>query len=98
MPLHRFAGALDAIAHSGPAAAVVLAQFAQQGGTLVARQRPDIGPAHCRGCDRDARTDVQLNAQRETVAALPEVNHAETIAAADCDRAAGLAHDLLAVR
>jgi hypothetical protein len=38
-----------------------------------------------------------LNTQRLT-AALAEVNHAETVAATDGDRAPGLAHDFLAER
>ena len=94
---HGFAGAFDAVAHLGPAAAVMLAQFAQQGGALVGRQRPDIGPAHRGGCNRDPRTDVQLNAERHA-AALAEIDHAGAVAAADRDRAAGLAHHFLAKR
>src|SRR6266436_9748420 len=87
---HRFAGAFDAIAHPRPAAAVMLAQFAQQCAALFVRQRPNIGASHRGGSNRDSRTDVQLNTQRLT-AALAEVNHAGAVAAADGDRAAGLA-------
>jgi len=58
---------------------------------------PNISPAHRGRGDRYPRTDVQLNPQRETAAALTEIDHAETVAAADRDRTAGLAHDLLAV-
>ena len=94
---YRFAGAFDAVAHPRPAVAVMLAQFAQQGGALVVRQRPDIGPAHRGGCNRYSGADVELNAEREAVTALAEIDHAEAVAAADRDRAAGLAHDFLAV-
>src|ERR1700736_6232137 len=85
---HRLAGAFDAIAHPGPAAAVLLVQLAQQRGALVVRQRPDIGPSHRGGCNRDPRTYVELNAERHA-AALAEVDHAGAVAAADGDRAAG---------
>src|SRR5216684_8174540 len=97
MPRYRFAGAFDAVAHSRPAAAVVLAKFAQQRCALIIWQCPDVGPSHRRRCDRNSRTDVELSAQSQTVTALAEVNHAETVAAADRDRAAGFAHDFLAV-
>src|SRR5882757_6163874 len=93
--LHGFSGALDAVAHLRPAAAVMLAQLTQQCGPVLRRQRPDIGPPHRGGCNRDPRTDVQLNAERHA-AALAEIDHAETVAATDRDRAAGLAHDFLA--
>src|SRR5664280_616918 len=82
MSCNGLAGAFDALAQPGPAAAVVLAQFAQQCRTLVVRQRPDIGPSHRGGCNRDPRTDVQLNAQRHA-ATLSEVDHAGAVAAAD---------------
>ena len=68
----------------------MFAQFAQQGGALVVRQRPDIGASHRRGRDRNPRADVELNAERQPVAALAEIDHAVTVAAADRDRAAGL--------
>src|SRR5258708_34833026 len=95
---NRLAGAFDAVAQLEPAAAVMFAELAQQSGAFVGRQRPDIGPAHRCGCNRDARADVKLNAERQPVTALTEIDHAVTVASADRDRAAGLAHDLLAER
>ncbi len=94
----RFAGAFDAVAHPRPAAAVMFAQFAQQFGAFVVRQRPDIGAAHRGCCDRDAGADVELHAERQSAAALAEIDHAEAVAGADRDRAAGLAHDFFAIR
>src|SRR5271169_929809 len=85
------AGPFDAVAHPWPAAAIVLAQIAQQGGTFLIRQGPDIGPPHCGGHNRNPRTDIQLNAERHA-ATLAEIDHAETVAAADRHRSAGLAH------
>src|SRR6185437_6604936 len=97
MPRHGFAGTFDAIAYLRPAVAIVLAQLAQQGGTLLVRQGPDIRPSHRGGGDWNPRTDVQLDAQRQPVAALTKVYHAVTVAAADGHRAAGRAHDFLAI-
>src|SRR5215469_11273803 len=87
----EFAGTFQAVAHLGPAAAVMFAQLAQQGGTLLGRQRPEISASHCRGRDRHARADVELDAEREPVPALAEIDHAVAVAAADRYRATGLA-------
>src|SRR4029078_8086104 len=91
------AGALDAVAHPRPAAAVMLAQFAQQAGAILLRQRPDIGAAHRGGRDWYSRTDVELDAERQPVTALAEIDHAVTVAPAHRHRAAGLAHHLFAI-
>jgi len=84
--LHHFARAFDAVAHPRPAGAVVFAKLAQQRGTLLVRQRPDIGPSHRGGRNRYPRTDVELNAECETIPALTDIDHAETIAGADRHR------------
>jgi hypothetical protein len=70
----------------------VVAQFPQQDGAFVVGQRPDIRAAHGRSCDRHARTDVELHTKCQPVTALPEIDHAVTIATADGDGATGLAH------
>ncbi|MGY4367570.1 hypothetical protein ACVW1A_003635 [Bradyrhizobium sp. LB1.3] len=93
-----FAGTFQSVAHLGPAAAVMLAQIAQQFGTLVVVQRPEIGAAHRGGCNRHAGADVKLNADRLAAAALPEIDHALAVAATDRDGSAGRAHHFLAER
>src|SRR4029434_5108612 len=79
MARRHFPGALGAIAHFRPAAAVMFAQFAQQGGPLFRRQRTYIRATHRRGCTRYPRTDVELHAERQPVTALPEIDHTETV-------------------
>src|SRR6266702_2489897 len=66
--------------------------------SLIFAQRPEIGAAHRAGCNRHARADVKLNADRLAAAALPEIDHAVTVAAADRGRATGRAHHVLAKR
>src|SRR5215475_8316455 len=83
MPGDEFTGTLDAVAQFGPAAAVMFAQVTQQGGPFVGRERPEIGPAHGCGRDRDTGTDVELDAERLSVTALAEIDHAVAVAPAD---------------
>src|SRR4051794_21106784 len=96
MAADHLARSFDAVAHPRPPAAIMLAKLAQQCRTLLVRQRPDIGAAHRGGRNRYPRTDVELNAEREAVPALADIDHAETVARADSDRAAGLPHHLFA--
>src|SRR6516162_8967138 len=93
---NHLAGAFDAVAQPPPAAAIMLAQLAQQDGTLFLWQRPDIGPPHRGGCNWYARTDVELDAQGQSVPALAEVDHAGAVAPADRNRPAGLEHQFFA--
>jgi hypothetical protein len=95
---HQLALAFDAVAQLRPAAAIVIAELAHQGGTVVARQCPEIGATHRGRGHRYPRTDVELNAERQSVTALAEIDHAETVAPADRDRAAGRAHHLFTIR
>jgi len=95
---NAFAGALDAFADLRPVGAGVFLDLAHQVRALILRQRPQIGAAHrCRG-DRDLGADIEQHADSQLTAALSEVDHAETIARADGDRASGLAHQLIAIR
>src|ERR1700760_1382665 len=98
VPGDEFAGTFQAFAHLGPAAAVMFAQVAQESGTVLRRERPEIGAPHRRRRDWNTRADVELDAERESVPALAEIDHAVAVAAADRHRAAGLAHHFLAER
>src|SRR4051794_5466451 len=92
----RLAGTFQPVAHLWPAAAVMFAQDTRQFRPIVLLERPEIGAAYRAGCNRHAGADVKLNADRLAAAALPEIDHAVTVAAADGNGSAGRAHHFLA--
>ncbi len=95
----HFAGAFDAVADLRPAAAALLLELAQQ--------RWRAPPSGSRPADRRGPSPMVAIGMREPTssctptvrlaAALSEIDHAEAVARADGDRAAGFAHQLIAI-